>query len=133
MKSLIGSRFQTTLSPNSAITRQMCRPLSLPLLHYSTHEHMASSGIFLQPHSDAIASALCYSGIMLPYLSARQAAKLLGRTPRMAARRAKEAAEQGDPNVFRLGRTWLAPESWWREHLKPKPMGRPPRSADPSE
>ena len=70
---------------------------------------------------------------MLPYLSARQAAKLLGRTPRMAARRAKEAAEQGDPNVFRLGRTWLAPESWWREHLKPKPMGRPPRSADPSE
>jgi hypothetical protein len=40
---------------------------------------------------------------MLPYLSARQAAKLLGRTPRMAARRAKEAAEHGDPAVFRVG------------------------------
>jgi len=69
---------------------------------------------------------------MSPYLSARQAAKLLGRTPRMAARRAKEAAEQGDANVFRIGRAWVAAESWWREHLKPKPMGRPRRSADPS-
>jgi hypothetical protein len=69
---------------------------------------------------------------MLPYLSARQAAILLGRTPRMAARRAKEAAEHGDPNVFRVGRTWVAPESWWREHVKPKPLGRPRRSADPS-
>lgn len=78
------------------------------------------------------ARTLCYSSIMLPYLSARQAAQLLGRTPRMAARRAKEAADQGDPNVIRVGRTWIAPEAWWREHVKPKPIGRPRRSADPS-
>jgi hypothetical protein len=69
---------------------------------------------------------------MLSYLSARQAAKLLGRTSRMATRRAKEAAEQGDPSVIKIGGTWIAPESWWREHLQPKPMGRPRKSANNS-
>lgn len=67
---------------------------------------------------------------MPSYLTARQAAKLLGKTPRMAARRAQEAAEQGDPAVIRIGQAWAAPESWWREHLKPKPMGRPRKQAD---
>jgi hypothetical protein len=43
----------------------------------------------------------------------------------MAERRAKEAAEQGDPDVFRIGPSWVASELWWREHLKPKPRGRP--------
>ena len=69
---------------------------------------------------------------MPPYLTARQAAKLLGRTHSMAARRAKEAAERGDPEVFKVGGTWAAPESWWREHVKPKPMGRPRLHADNS-
>ena len=48
----------------------------------------------------------------------------------MATRRAKEAAEQGDPSVIKLGGSWIAPESWWREHLQPKPMGRPRKSAN---
>ena len=69
---------------------------------------------------------------MPSYLTARQAAKLLGSTPRTASRRAKEAAEKGDPTVIRLGRAWGAPESWWREQLKPKPMGPPRRHADQS-
>jgi hypothetical protein len=73
------------------------------------------------------AERLCYSGCMPAYLTARQAAKLLGRTPHMAARRAKEAAERGDPEVIKVGGSWAAPEAWWREHLKPKPMGRPSR------
>ncbi len=76
------------------------------------------------------ASELCYSGRMPPFLTSRQAAKLLGKTSRMAERRAKEAAEQGDPDVIRIGPSWAAPESWWREHLKPKPRGRPPQHAD---
>ena len=73
---------------------------------------------------------LCYSGCMPAYLTARQAAKLLGRTPSMASRRAKEAAERGDPAVIKVGRAWAAPEAWWREHVKPKPMGRPRLHAD---
>jgi hypothetical protein len=75
-------------------------------------------------------SVVVYSGCMPSYLTARQAAKLLGSAPRTASRRAKEAAERGDPMVIRLGRAWGAPESWWREHLKPKPMGHPRQSAD---
>ena len=77
-----------------------------------------------------IRSELCYSACMPSFLTSRQAALLLGTTARMAARRAKEAAEQGDPDVIRIGQAWAAPELWWREHLKPKPRGRPPQHAD---
>jgi hypothetical protein len=77
------------------------------------------------PITDIICSELCYSACMPSFLTSRQAAKLLGRTPKMAARRAKEAADQGDPNVIRIGQAWAAPEPWWVEHLKPKPRGRP--------
>lgn len=69
---------------------------------------------------------------MLPYLTAQQAAHLLGATARMAQRRAREAAERGDPEVLRVGRYWVAPEAWWREHLKPKPLGRPRKDAGTS-
>ena len=73
-----------------------------------------------------------HGGILPHHLSARHAARPLGRTPRMAARWAKEAADHGDPTVLRVGWTWIAPKSRWREHVKPKPMGRPRRSADTS-
>lgn len=62
---------------------------------------------------------------MPAYLTARQAAQLLGSSPATAQRRAREAAERGDPQVMRIGKAWAAPEAWWREHLQPKPMGRP--------
>lgn len=71
-----------------------------------------------------------YSGYMPSYLTARQAAKLLSRTPSIAARRAKEAAKRGDPAVIKVERAWAAPESWWREHVELKPMGRPRLHAD---
>jgi hypothetical protein len=60
-------------------------------------------------------------------LTAREAAKLLGRSERMAQRRAKEAASRGDGEVVRIGQSWVAAEAWWREHLKPRPRGRPPQ------
>jgi hypothetical protein len=41
------------------------------------------------------ASALCYCGPVLTCLSAQQAAKLLGRTPKVAARRAKGRLARG--------------------------------------
>lgn len=64
-----------------------------------------------------------------PYLTAREAARLLGQTERMAQRRAQEAFERGDTDVVRIGQAWAATEAWWREHLKPKPRGRPPSSS----
>lgn len=62
---------------------------------------------------------------MPSYLTAQQAAKVLGKAARTASRRAREAFEAGDPDVIRVGQAWAAPEVWWREHLRPKPLGRP--------
>jgi len=60
-------------------------------------------------------------------LTARDAAKLLGVSERTAQRRAQEAAKRGDEGVTRYGNYWAADEAWWREHLKPKRPGRPPK------
>ena len=75
---------------------------------------------------------------MPSYLTAQQAAKVLGKAARTASRRAREAFEAGDPVVIRVGQAWAAPEDWWREHLRPKPLGRPhkqdlPSSVPPSQ
>jgi hypothetical protein len=45
---------------------------------------------------------------MPSFLTSQQAATLLGRTSRMAERRAKGAAEQGDPEVIKIGHSWDA-------------------------
>lgn len=58
-------------------------------------------------------------------LTGKQAAHLLDASPRTAQRRAQEAAARGDQHVLRIGYSWVAPESWWRRQLAPKPMGRP--------
>lgn len=68
---------------------------------------------------------LCYYGRMPSYLTSQQAARLLGKGARTASRRAREAFEAGDPEVLRVGKAWAAPETWWREHLRAKPLGRP--------
>jgi hypothetical protein len=60
-------------------------------------------------------------------LTARDAAKLLGVSERTAQRRAQEAARRGDEGVTRYGNYWAATEAWWREQLKRKPAGRPPK------
>jgi tetratricopeptide (TPR) repeat protein len=65
-------------------------------------------------------------------LTGKQAARLLGASPRTAQRRAQEAAARGDRQVRRIGYYWVAPKSWWRSHLAPKPMGRP-RKQEPQE
>lgn len=58
-------------------------------------------------------------------LTALQAAQLLGKAPRTASRRAREAYAAGDPEVIRIGQAWAAPEDWWRTHLEARPRGRP--------
>jgi len=72
---------------------------------------------------------------MPSFLTARQAAHLLGKAERTASRRAREAAQQGDPQVIRIGQAWAAPEAWWRAHLVPRPRGRPklPQAAPPGD
>lgn len=74
-----------------------------------------------------VVSHVWYTGGMTPYLTARQAAKVLGKAVRTASRRALEAAQQGDPQVLRIGHAWAAPEAWWREQLTPRRRGRPKR------
>ncbi|HEX8036553.1 MAG TPA: hypothetical protein VF510_22035 [Ktedonobacterales bacterium] len=76
-----------------------------------------------------------YTKTMPSFLTARQAAKLLGKAERTASRRAREAAQQGDPQVIRIGQAWAAPEAWWREHLVPRQRGRPklPQAAPPGD
>lgn len=58
-------------------------------------------------------------------VSGAEAARLLGKHPRTASRRATEAEKTGDRSVSRVGGVWVAPLSWWARVLKPKPMGRP--------
>jgi hypothetical protein len=62
---------------------------------------------------------------MSSFLTSQQAARLLGKGASTATRRAREAFEAGDPEVLRVGKAWAAPEAWWREHLRTKPLGRP--------
>jgi len=63
-------------------------------------------------------------------VSASEAARRLHRSQRVAQMRAKAAAAGNDPAVRRIAGAWVAPLSWWRQALRPKPMGRPRKSDD---
>lgn len=61
-----------------------------------------------------------------PY-SARAAAEALGYSRRTASQRALRAFLDGDHRVQKVGTSWVAPLSWWRELFKDPPQrGRPP-------
>lgn len=58
-------------------------------------------------------------------LTGEQAAKLIGTSGRTAQRCAQQAAAQGDPELVRIGYSWVASEIWWRKNLKRRGRGRP--------
>jgi len=61
-------------------------------------------------------------------LSARQAAQELGYSERTARYQAAKAAAAGDPDLQKVGRSWVAPRWWWRQRLEtPDPTARRPR------